>query len=135
MSRSGKPSARDEKNALEWAVFWAGLALLLAVAGALLHDAVTGGDGPPEITVSLGPPEPTRGGFRVPVEIRNDGAETAVAPQIEVVLHGPGSAVREQATLELDYLPRHSQREGAVTLRSDPRRGRIEAHVLGYQLP
>jgi uncharacterized protein (TIGR02588 family) len=58
-----------------------------------------------------------------------------VAPQIEVVLRGPGGAVRERATLELDYLPRRSRREGAVTFRSDPARGRLEAQVLGYQLP
>jgi hypothetical protein len=55
------------KNWIEWAVFGAGLLLLLAVAGYLVYEMATGSTTPAQLTVALGEPERTGNHYMVPV--------------------------------------------------------------------
>jgi uncharacterized protein (TIGR02588 family) len=121
------------KNFLEWTVFAIGLLLVLTVAGLLVWDAATAEGGPPILRLELGVPQPADGRFLVPVAVRNLGAQSAEGVQIEVVLDGPGG--HEEAGYEVAFVPRRSERRGWVVFRSDPRGGRLEGRVLGYEHP
>lgn len=126
--------SRVEKNPLEWAVFFVGLAAVLATMGFLVWDAATSNGSTPDLRVELGAPEPASGGFTVPVTVRNLGDETAEGVLVEVTLELPG-APPETAEIEMAFVPRRSRREGWVTFRGNPRQGRLAGRALGYEKP
>lgn len=129
------PAKRQvKKNPLEWAVFTVSLLAILATVGLLIQDAVTDTGSPPDLRVELGPVEARAGVFAVPVTVRNLGDETAEGVLIEVELERPGMAP-ERAEIEMAFVPRQSRREGWVTFRHDPRRGRLTGRAVGYEKP
>jgi len=127
-------SSSLQKNWIEWLVFSLSAVLVTGVIGFLIFSAATLGDSPPDLKVHLSPSQPEGKYFRVPVKIKNNGDQTAEGVQIEVVLN-EGKADEETATFEAAFLPRHSSREGAVIFKTDPRKGKLEARVLGYEKP
>lgn len=127
-------SRRVKKNPLEWAVFAVSLVVVLATVGHLVYDAATVRDAKPDLRIELGRPEPRSGGFAVPVTVHNRGDETAEGVRVEVELAIPGGEP-ERAELDVTFIPRRSKREGWVTFRSDPSRGRLTGRAMGYEKP
>ena len=125
---------KPKKNWLEWSVFALSLGLILATATILIREQLSLGEQPPDPQMELGTPEAHAGYFAVPVKVRNDGDETAEDVHLEVKLLLPGGE-SETGEFSLPYLPRRSVREAWVTFRQDPRNGKMEARVLGYQKP
>jgi uncharacterized protein (TIGR02588 family) len=123
-----------EKNALEWAVFGAGLALILATVGFLVYEAVSSPDSPPDVSVELGPHERRGQVWAVPVTVRNRGEQTAEGVRVEAVLQLPGGK-EERSEVEMMFVPRHSQREGWVYFVQNPSRGRLQGRVSGFEKP
>lgn len=128
------PSPALQKNWIEWLVFSLSAILVAGVLGFLIFTSLTLGDAPPDLKIHLSPAQPEGKYFRVPVKIKNDGDQTAEGVQIEVVFNA-GKPTEETATFEAAFLPRHSSREGAVIFKTDPRKGKLEARVLGYEKP
>jgi uncharacterized protein (TIGR02588 family) len=122
------------KHPLEWIVFAVSLAVVAGTVGFLAWDAVRGEDSPAALSVELGRPEPRDGVWAVPVTIRNRGHETAENVTVEVILETPG-AEPERADFDAAFVPRQSKREGWVTFRSDPSRGRLSGRAAGYETP
>lgn len=126
--------SRLDKNPLEWAVFTLGLVAVLATIGYLVYDAATGESSPPDLRVEIGPPLRRSGAFAVPVTVHNRGGETAEGVRVEVSLAVPGSPP-EHADFDVAFIPRRSRREGWVTFRQDPRKGRLTGRAAGYEKP
>lgn len=124
----------DGKHPLEWAVFGVSLVLVLGLIGFLVYDAATDGTRPPDLRVRLGRAERTAGGYAVPIEVRNQGDETAEGVHVEVALEIPGHEP-EKADLEIAFVPRQSVRQAWVTFPVDPAAGRLTGRVLGYEMP
>lgn len=126
------------KNWLEWCVFAFGATALVCVALFLVIEAVRHGDRPPALSLELGAPWQQVGVTPpyvvVPVTVRNDGDAAANEVEVEVDVVRDGRVV-ERGTLNIDELPRQSQRGGAVTLRALPGPGELHARVLGYADP
>lgn len=122
------------KHPLEWVVFWVSLVVVAGTVGFLVWDGVQGEGSPPALSVELGKPEPRDGIWAVPVTLRNQGDETAEGVNVEVTLETPG-AQPETADFEAAFVPRQSQREGWVTFRTDPSRGRLSGRAVGYEKP
>ena len=122
------------KNRLEWTVFALGLVLVLATLGFLALQVVKSEAGPPDIVVRLGDPLPTRNGYLVPVRVSNIGRSTAEDVKIPVVLELPNGE-REEAELDLAFLPRDSRREGYVSFREDPGRGTLAVGAIAFEVP
>lgn len=122
------------KHPLEWAVFALSAILVAATVGYLAWDAVRGEDSPPLLSVELGTPEPRSGSWLVPVKVRNLGHETAEGVRVQVTLETPG-APPEQADFDVAFVPRESEREGWVSFRGDPSRGRLTGRAVGYERP
>ena len=125
-----------QKNWLEWTVFALGLVLVIGTIGYLTFDAVTGRSTPPRLEVHLGEPQRIRTSdgeqFLVPVAVTNGGTKTAEGVQVEVTLERANQEP-EEAGFEIPFMPRHSTRQGGVTFRSDPRKGRLQTRILGYE--
>ena len=129
--------SRIAKHPLEWAVFALSAVLVAATVGYLAYDAVRGDDAPPLLTVEVGQAEPRAGSqsvWRVPVTVRNAGHVTAEGVRVEVTLEIPGSPP-ETADFDVAFVPRESKREGWVTFRGDPSRGRLSGRAAGYEKP
>jgi uncharacterized protein (TIGR02588 family) len=126
--------ARPAKNWLEWSVFAIGLLLVLATLGFLVRETLTSAGGPPDVAARLGAPQPSAGGFMVPVEVTNVGQETAEDVRVTVILETPGGE-REEADLDIAFLPRDSRRSGWVVFRADPRQGSLRLGPVAFEVP
>jgi uncharacterized protein (TIGR02588 family) len=122
------------KNRLEWTVFALSLMLVLGTLGFLALQVVESEAGPPDIVVRLGDPMPTQHGYLVPVQVTNSGRSTAEQVKIPVVLE-LANGEREEAELDLAFLPRDSQRNGYVSFREDPARGTLAAGAIAFEVP
>ncbi len=138
-SQEEKSPPAVQKNWLEWTVFVCGLLLTLATVGYLAYDALTLEEKPPSIALKLGEPRilSTPGGeksFMVPVEAFNRGQQTAEGVHIEVSAKFPG-APEQSADYDIAFLPRGSSREGWVAFEGDPKQAKLDARVLGFEIP
>jgi uncharacterized protein (TIGR02588 family) len=124
-----------QKNALEWTVFAASLALVLAVAGFLLFDALAGPPaGPPQLVVRPGEPRPEGGLLTVPVVVENTGEQAAEQVLVVVAVRQAGG-IEETAELTFDLVPRHSSHEGQITVPLGGAVEAIEGRVASFRLP
>ena len=121
------------KNSLEWTVFALGLMLVTATVAYLVREMVTTGSRPPELAVTLGPPRPVTHGFQVPVTVVNRGDRVAEGASVMITL--VTKAEREEAVLNIAFLPHQSKREGWVTFRSDPANGDLQVGPVVYASP
>lgn len=126
--------SKPTKNALEWAVFAVGLVLVLATLGYLVRESAVGDGGPPEIVVHLGEPQPSAGGHLLPVEVVNGGQTTAEDVLVPIFLE-MADGKREEAELNIAFVPRHSKRNGWVSFRNDPRRGTLSLGAMAFEAP
>jgi uncharacterized protein (TIGR02588 family) len=125
---------KPAKNWLEWSAFAVGLVLVLGTLGFLVGESLVGAGGPPEIVARLGVPRASASGFMVPVEVANLGKGTAEDVKVTVVLELPGAG-REEADLDIAFLPRDSRRDGWVTFRTDPSRGSLRLGPIAFEVP
>jgi uncharacterized protein (TIGR02588 family) len=122
-----------KKNPLEWTVFGASFALILATVAVLIHADVTSAHRPPVIVVRVGTAVAQAGGYAVPLDVANEGDTTAQAVRIEVVRSGSG--LEERAAVELAFVPHGSRRRAWVTFSTDPAGSTVKARVVGYEEP
>ncbi|HEX2123073.1 MAG TPA: hypothetical protein VHL59_15680 [Thermoanaerobaculia bacterium] len=125
---------KTKKNLLEWSVFGASVAVILATVALL----VAGGSGArrrmPDLRVDVGTPVPTATGFSVPIVVSNAGDVTAEQVRVEILLQAEGETV-ERAELAMAFVPRRSKREGWVVFRRDPRCCVVAAGAMAYDKP
>ncbi len=125
---------KPDKNWLEWIIFAVSLCLVLGIAGILISQYLSLGERPPDPQMQLGAPEAHEGYFAVPITVSNRGDETIENVHLEVTLQLPGGE-SEKGECDLPYLPRRGTRQAWVTFRHDPREGKLESRILGYQKP
>ena len=125
---------KPAKNWLEWAVFTVGLALVLGTLGFLVRESLVTAGGPPDVVARLGQPQAAADGFMVPVEVANLGKGTAEDVQVTVIL-GLSGGEREEAVLDIAFLPRDSRRNGWVTFQGDPKRGTLRLGPIAFEVP
>lgn len=118
---------------LEWLVAGLGLIVTAAVLIVLVRSALAPAS-PPELSVRAASVTPVSAGFRVEVEVRNSGRDTAAAVEVEGVLTPPAGPP-ETAGATLDYAPGGGTESLNLLFREDPRRGRLELTVRGWSEP
>lgn len=123
----------QDKNALEWTVFAIGLILVVATLGHLVRKTFTTDSSPPDLVVHLGPSQRVAASYQVPVTVVNRGNRVAEGVSVTVTL--AAGAEREEAVLNIAFLPQQSRRQGWVTFRSDPREGDLQVGPVAYASP
>ena len=118
----------------EWVAAAVSTALVLAVVGYMLYDAVARPQTPPSITVQADSVLRANGLWLVEFQARNHGHQTAAQVKVEGALMDGGEAV-ETSEAVLDYVPGESVRRGGLFFTRDPRAHRLELRALGYQEP
>lgn len=122
------------KNPLEWTVFAAALAIVAGCVALLVMMMLRTKDAPPELVVTVGRAERVSSGFRIPVQVRNDGDETAEQVLIDVTLESAGEEM-DRAELTIAFVPRRSVRHGFVVFGRDPQCCKITARATGFEVP
>ena len=125
---------KPAKNWLEWAVFAVGLVLVLGTLGFLVRESLVTAGGPPDVVTRLGQRQAAADGFMVPVEVANLGKGTAEDVQVTVILE-LSDREREEAVLDIAFLPRDSRRNGWVTFQGDPKRGTLRLGPIAFEVP
>ncbi len=120
-----KPYTIPRKNALEWNVFAVSLLLVGGVVGYLVVRSFQEHNAPPHLSVFLGTPQVHNGRYALPVRVHNAGNQTAA--QVEIVV----TSGSERTTLTLQYVPRHSAREGTAFFDAYPAAptGRVQSYA------
>jgi uncharacterized protein (TIGR02588 family) len=136
MAPRKKPPARTPRPTpvLEWTAAGLGLLLTLCVLGYSVWEGVSGGNGPPSLTVTGGDPERTAGGFVVPLVVRNESYATAAAVEVRASLQQAGRVVEERRAT-FTYVPGRGKAKGGVVFQADPSSGRLVLEPEGYQDP
>ncbi|MCZ2813727.1 hypothetical protein O2W15_20040 [Modestobacter sp. VKM Ac-2979] len=111
-----------------------GAVVVLLVLAFLVHQAVVVRDGGPQLSVTAAAAQQVEGGWAVPIEVVNEGGQTAEQVEVTGVLTRDGSEV-QQATATFSYLAPDSRQSGALLFSEDPTDGRLEIRPAAYALP
>lgn len=126
MNRAAAASGRT----VEWLVGLASAAIVAAMLAYLGYQAVVDTGGTPAIELSIGEPRAVGGSDHVDVTVRNTDASTAAG----VTIRATDSAGRASKSIEFDYVPAGSSRQGTFVLeRGDAARAAFT--VDGYSDP
>ena len=124
----------DPVPPLEWAAAAVGLAVALALLAIIGREAVAGNDHPlPVLTASVERVASTAAGHVVEFRVRNLSEQTAAAVQVEGTVTSGGE--EQTSSASVDYVPGRSNAEGGLIFAADPRRGKLELRVTGYEIP
>lgn len=135
VSYKAQQEVKDQKNLLEWGVFWISLLLILGVIGYLSYQVYIYTPSSPEIRVEIQPEPTAHQPNRYHVLVHNDGAITAEAVKVELVLQEAGEEV-EKVELEMMWVPQQSRREAWANFTRKPTDAdNISARVVSYQKP
>lgn len=125
----------DQKNLLEWTVFWVSLLLVVSIFGYLGYQAYSFKPSSPELQVEVKPDPTEQQPNRYHVLVRNKGGETATTVLVELELKEEGKPV-EKIDLQMMFVPQESSREGWANFTRKPTTEKnVSAHVVSYQKP
>ena len=121
--------------ALEWIAAGLGLLVALFIVGTIGWQAVVGQDDPvPLLTARVMTVTPAVQSHVVTLKVTNASGRTAATVQIEGVLD-KGSPAEETSSATIDYVPGHSEAEGALVFSADPRGRPLDLRITGYEHP
>ncbi|GAB3539985.1 hypothetical protein GCM10027443_37250 [Pontibacter brevis] len=125
----------DQKNMLEWAVFWASLLLLISIFSYLGYHVYADKPSTPDLYVELWPDPSAQQPTRYRVQVHNKGGETAESVMVEIYLQEDGEQL-EKVELQMMFVPKESRREGWVIFNRKPKNeSSVKGQVVSYQKP
>lgn len=125
-------SAREGRSTAEWTSFAVCSAILLVVLG-LLASELAGPEDPPTPTVSVSEARQELGSFFVPVEVHNEGDETALDVQVSASLTVGGTT--EMGDVVVGFLGGGESEEVVFAFAEDPADGELEVRVTSFAVP
>jgi uncharacterized protein (TIGR02588 family) len=132
--KPAKPSLRERTPITEWVASALGLLLTLAVLGYSVWEGLGDRNGPPALFVERQTAKSSRGGFVVPVTVKNASAQTASEVEIRGVLTITGQPPEERRAT-FAYVPGRGEAKGGLVFQGDPAAGRLELTVEGFEEP
>jgi uncharacterized protein (TIGR02588 family) len=120
---------------IEWVLGLLSALIVLALAGFLVREAVSGPKDLPDLRIERLPADPDAPPGDVRFVVRNEGEQTATAVSLALVLRDTAGASVSERRLVIDYLPGRSEATGAFVLEEVDPRLRQELLVEGYLDP
>lgn len=125
---------REGVPTVEWITGLAGLAIVVAILGAIGWEAMRGGAGGPALHVTLETVTEGPGGYVAGIVVRNASRQAAADVLVEGRIQGAdGGGTRSE--VRLDYVPGLSERRAVLTFPSAPQPPGVALRVLGYTTP
>ncbi|WP_207478161.1 hypothetical protein [Arenibaculum pallidiluteum] len=128
--------ARGERRTpvTEWIASGMGAILFLGTLGMILYEGIFVAGSPPDVRVEIRDVARQGEGWLVRVKATNLGGATAAEVRVTGRLRR-GDETVEDASILLDYLPGHSEREGGLFFRGDPESLVLDLRAEGYVEP
>lgn len=136
MTRSthSQNATRPRPHWIEWLTGVIATLMVLAIIGWTLFEAATTTDRPPELSTHVLSVESVASGWRVMIEVRNDGDQAAAAVEVKAALLNGTTAV-EEAQTTFDYVAARSSSRGGLIFTQDPAGFRLEVAPSGFTEP
>ena len=136
MTRSthSQNAAKLRPRWIEWLTGVIATLLVLAIIGWTLFEAATTTDRPPELSTHVLAVESVASGWRVMIEVRNEGDQAAAAVEVKAALLDGTTAV-EEAQTTFDYVAAGSSSRGGLIFAQDPAGFRLEVAPSGFTEP
>lgn len=125
--------AHAARRAPEWIVFGVSALILLAIVTALIVLAFQGSDPAAPVAEAPGAVRQVGKQFFVPIEIVNEGDESAAQVQVQAELTIGG--MTSTADQVIDFLGRGERRELTFVFEDDPASGELAIGVLSFAAP
>lgn len=134
MTSSNKNMEQVRSHWIEWATGLIATVMILAMIGWLLFEAATTRDLPPELSAKVLDIAPLSSGWRVMIEVRNDGDQAAAAVDVKATLTD-GDTTVEEAQTTFDYVAAGSTSRGGLIFKQDPSAFGLEVVPTGFTEP
>ena len=134
MTSSKKNMEQVRSHWIEWATGLIATVMILAMIGWLLFEAATTRDRPPELSAKVLDIAPLPSGWRVMIEVRNDGDQAAAAVDVKATLT-EGDTTVEEAQTTFDYVAAGSTSRGGLIFKQDPSAFGLEVVPTGFTEP
>lgn len=132
-TRAPKKEKRPPRTNAEWVTFAVSCVVVLAVAGLLVVQLLRHDEVARPVARVAGPVVATSGAFHVPVDVRNNGDETAAEIQVTAELTIDGETATADQTI--DFLAGGEQESLTFVFDDDPRAGELTVGVGSYRAP
>lgn len=119
---------------IEWATGLIATLMILAMIGWLLFEAATTRDRPPELSAKVLEVAPLSSGWRVMIEVSNDGDQAAAAVDVKATLR-EGETTVEEAQTTFDYVAAGSTSRGGLMFKQDPSSFGLDVVPIGFTEP
>lgn len=135
MARRATKRVEPTVPALEWAAAAFGALVAIVLIGLVAWQAIRSSeDRLPMLDARVVAVERAGRLHYLDLEVRNSSAQSAATVQVEAKLVGAGGEA-DSGSATIDYVPGHSSAKGGIVLRADPRGGRLEVAVVGFEIP
>jgi uncharacterized protein (TIGR02588 family) len=137
MQQNGQSEAEISKAASpwEWVIAGAGALAILSLIGFFIYQGIASEKTPVDVVIQPQPVIPVQGGYLVPLQLTNRGANTAEGLEIEGELTDQAGTPVETSETSIDYLPPYSTTEGGLFFTEDPRQYNLQIRPKGYEVP
>lgn len=127
------PKSRGSRDVAEIATLVLSLGIVAALVAGVIFVQLAGGDRPPEITASasLADVRSSANGHYLPVAVRNDGDQAAVAIRLVVTQDVDGQTIDHE--IEIEFLAGGAVTRATVVLSADPRTSKVVVRVRSFQ--
>jgi uncharacterized protein (TIGR02588 family) len=133
---SGRQESRERsgRSVAEWTTLVIGAVLILALVGLVTYLYVSGENRPPVVEATPLAQEIRReeGAYYVPIEVTNQGGETAEDVVIQAEL-STGEGAPEVTEFAIDFLAGGETAEGTVVFSTDPSAGELTVGVASFR--
>jgi uncharacterized protein (TIGR02588 family) len=133
-SNSGKHGKQPRPHWIEWLTGLVSTLMVLAMTGWILFEAASTADRPPELSAHVLSVDRAESGWRVMIEVRNQGDQAAAAVDVKASLLD-GETEVEQAETTFDYVAAESTTRGGLYFTRDPARFRLQVVPSGFTEP
>ena len=123
------------RSAAEWTTLIISSLIVMALAGLVIFQAVSGGTEPPNIEVEPQLTEVRSEGdsYYLPLSITNSGDLTGEEVEVEATL--TSGEEEETSAVTIAFLAGGETESATAVFSSDPREGELEVRVVGYNEP
>ncbi|HEX6383821.1 MAG TPA: TIGR02588 family protein [Anaerolineae bacterium] len=128
-------SQKRERTLAEWITLGISLAIVLILVGLITYEYFGRGNRPAVIEVRprLESLTQAAGAYYLPVEIANEGDQTAASVWVEFTLFREDGS-QESARIQVEFLAGGATEEGVLIFRQNPAEGRL-AHTVSFLKP
>ncbi len=125
---------RDQVPTVEWITGLIGLAIVVAILGAIGWEAIRGGTTQPALEITLEAVTEGPAGYIAGIVVRNASRQAAADVLVEGRMRAAGGG-EARSEVRLDYVPGLSERRAVLTFPSRPQPPGLALRVLGYTTP